>query len=181
VTKIYTRKGDDGTTGLLYGGRVKKGDPQIDLNGDIDEAQAAIGLARSRLKENQKLNELLSHIERDLWVVMGEVACYEKKRELLKSKNAEVSEEMVKKLEVSIDFFMAEVGTIRDFTIPGESPGSAYLDFARTIVRRAERKAYNIAQLKNTLIGPYLNRLSDLLWALARYTEPGTIKAKEIN
>jgi cob(I)alamin adenosyltransferase len=170
VLKIYTRTGDDGTTGLLYGGRVRKDSPIMELNGAVDEAQAAIGIARAETGEGSQLDRLLTGLERDLYVLMGEVATDPANRHKLAAGTTLVTEEMVASLEGHIDRLIAEVEMPADFVVPGANRTSAALDYARTVVRRAERLAVT-EPVEGSLVSRYLNRLSDLLWALARWAE----------
>jgi cob(I)alamin adenosyltransferase len=168
--RIYTKRGDDGTTGLLYGGRVRKDSVAIDVNGVVDEAQAALGLARAQCAPGSDLNDRLVVLARDLYVLMAEVATAPANRHKLVAGTSLVTAAMVSALERGIDELLAVVEMPSDFTIPGENPCAAALDFARTIVRRAERLA--VAEpVEGSLVLPYLNRLSDLLWAMARWQE----------
>ncbi len=168
--KIYTKTGDGGTTGLLYGGRVPKDSWRIELNGTIDEAQAAIGLARAETAPSSEAHELLTALARDLYVVMAEVATAPENRTKLKAGSSLVTEDMVGALESRIDDLLDRFEMPADFTIPGENRLAAALDLARTVVRRAERLA--VAEpTDGSFVTPYLNRLSDLLWAMARWTE----------
>jgi cob(I)alamin adenosyltransferase len=168
--RIYTRAGDDGTTGLYFGGRVRKDDPSIELNGDVDEAQAAIGLARSGLDPGSELDELLISIERDLWVLMAEVATASENRRKLVAGKSLVTDQMVTKLEEAIDGLMARTQPSKEFIVPGQDRSAAALDVARTVVRRAERRTTAV-RVEGSLVAVYLNRLSDLLWAAARFQE----------
>jgi cob(I)alamin adenosyltransferase len=168
--RIYTRAGDDGTTGLYFGGRVRKDDPSIELNGDVDEAQATIGLARSGMERGSELDELMISIERDLWVLMAEVATSPENRRKLVGGKSLVTAEMVTNLENAIDSLTARFELSKDFVVPGEDAVAAALDVARTVVRRAERRTA-AALVEGSLVAVYLNRLSDLLWAAARFKE----------
>jgi cob(I)alamin adenosyltransferase len=168
--KIYTKKGDDGTTGLLYGGRVRKDSWRIDLNGVVDEAQAAIGLARAETVPGSEVHERLTALARDLYVLMAEVATAPENRRKLKAGSTLVTPDMVTALETGIDDLLERFDMPSDFTIPGENRVAASLDLARTIVRRAERIAA-IEPAGDSLVPAYLNRLSDLLWAMARWQE----------
>lgn len=176
--KIYTRKGDDGTTGLYYGGRVRKNDPAPMAYGDVDEAQAAIGLARAEVRAGLKdsaldgLDELLIGIERDLWVLMADLATDEINRSKLVAGMSQVTLDMVTRLEVLIDEFSARFEIPKEFVVPGQNRVSALLDVARTVTRRAERSSL-AAVAEDSLVLTYLNRLSDLLWTIARYAEHG--------
>lgn len=154
---IYTRKGDDGTTRTLRSGRVRKDSAVLVALGDIDEAQAAIGVARAMA--DGELHITLTDLARTLWVVMAAVAGDESAS--LGTATTDV--------ERRIDAVMAACAMPTEFVIPGGSRQSAALDLARTVVRRAERSA--IAAAASTSVIGYLNRLSDLLWALARLHE----------
>ncbi len=168
--RIYTKRGDDGTTGLLYGGRVPKNSRRIDLNGVVDEAQAALGLARAESAPGSELNDRLVTLARHLYVLMAEVATSEANRAKLVAGTTLVTEEMVTELERDIDALLLRFAMPSDFTIPGANRRAAALDLARTIVRRAERLA--VAEpVDGSFVVPYLNRLSDLLWAMARWQE----------
>ncbi len=168
--KIYTRHGDDGTTGLLYGGRVRKDSSAIELNGAVDEAQAMLGLARSHTRELDVLDESLTQIERELYCLMAEVATAPENRHKLIEGVTLVTAPMVAALETQIDRFSAEVEMPTEFVIPGENVLAATLDVARTIVRRAERLAVG-CELEDSDVVAYLNRLSDLVWTMARWAE----------
>ena len=170
--RIYTRTGDDGTTGLLYGGRVSKDSAVIAANGAVDEAQAALGVVRSQVEKGSELDDLLVLLEKDLYVLMAELATAPENRSKLKPGVSLVTEEMVSALEQRIDEVAARFPPINDFVIPGHDPVSATLDVARTTVRRAERECLG-ASADGSLVLRYLNRLSDLVWALARWQEDG--------
>ncbi|MGH9072248.1 MAG: cob(I)yrinic acid a,c-diamide adenosyltransferase [Acidimicrobiales bacterium] len=177
--RIYTKTGDDGTTGLLYGGRVRKDDPVIELNGTVDEAQAALGVVRSHAERGSELDLALIDLERDLWVLMAEVATSPENRHKLTPSATLVTKEMVTALEGHIDGLLARFEMPAAFVVPGESPVSALLDMARTVVRRAERLAMALAADRPaSLVGPYLNRLSDLCWAMARWQEDQHLLAR---
>jgi cob(I)alamin adenosyltransferase len=165
--RIYTRRGDDGTTGLYFGGRRRKDDPVVDAYGTVDEAQACIGVARAEAERGSELDELLVALERDLWTVMAELATEPENR----SKLGELlTAERVTELEQAIDGFKARFELPAEFVVPGQTRVSAALDVARTVVRRAERLAIAVAP-DGSLVVPYLNRLSDLLWTIARWQE----------
>jgi cob(I)alamin adenosyltransferase len=168
--KIYTKTGDDGTTGLLYGGRARKDSRQIELNGAVDEAQAAIGVARAETPPGSEANDRLSALARDLYVLMAEVATAPENRRKLTAGSSLVTPDMVGALEAAIDDLLERFDMPSDFTVPGENRVAAALDLARTIVRRAERLAVT-EPVEGSLVVAYLNRLSDLLWALARWQE----------
>ena len=168
--KIYTRDGDDGTTGLYFGGRTTKSSDPIEVNGAVDEAQASLGWARSLSEPSSRLYELLITLERDLWVLMAEVATLPANRHKLSPDKSLVSAQMVTRLETEIDSLSEDIAMPKEFVVPGENQLSAALDVARTIIRRAERVAVSYA-LENSLVVAYLNRLSDLAWTMARWAE----------
>jgi cob(I)alamin adenosyltransferase len=168
--RIYTKTGDEGTTGLLYGGRVPKDSWRIELNGAVDEAQAAIGLARAEAGSGSELDARLTALARDLYVLMAEVATAPENRVKLTAGSTLVTAEMIGALETGIDDLLERFDMPSDFTVPGENRTAAALDFARTLVRRAERIAVSEPQ-DGSLVIVYLNRLSDLLWAMARWQE----------
>jgi cob(I)alamin adenosyltransferase len=175
--RIYTKRGDDGTTGLLYGGRVPKDSRQIEVNGVVDEAQAALGLARAESEPGSELDDRLVALARDLYVLMAEVATAPENRNKLTAGSSLVTPDMVAALEVGIDDLLQRFEMPSDFTIPGENRVAAALDFARTIVRRAERIAVADPPA-DSLVPVYLNRLSDLLWAMARWQEGEHVLSK---
>ncbi|HEX4082882.1 MAG TPA: cob(I)yrinic acid a,c-diamide adenosyltransferase [Acidimicrobiales bacterium] len=170
--RIYTRTGDDGTTGLLYGGRAAKSSPRIDLNGVVDEAQAALGVVRAESVHGSALDDLLVAVEQDLYVLMAEVATLPAHRDKLVAGSTLVTEPMVTGLEQQIDELLGRFEMPSEFVVPGRNRTAAALDVARTVVRRAERLVSSVDDLDDgSLVGPYLNRLSDLVWALARWQE----------
>ena len=168
--KIYTRDGDDGTTGLYFGGRANKDSVQIEVNGVVDEAQSSLGWARSLAEPGSRLDELLISVERDLWVLMSEVATAPENRHKLSAKKTLVTSEMITRVETEIDALSAEIEMPKEFVVPGENQLSAALDVARTVIRRAERTAVGY-HIPDSLVVAYLNRLSDLAWTMARYAE----------
>jgi cob(I)alamin adenosyltransferase len=170
VLRIYTKTGDDGTTGLLFGGRVSKDSALVHITGTVDEAQAAMGMARAEAPPGSELDQLLTGLERDLYVLMAEVTTDPSHRSKLKPGSTLVTEEMVGALEDRIDGLIGQIEMPSEFVIPGGNRASAALDLARTVVRRAERMVV-ATPVEGSLVRPYLNRLSDLLWALARWTE----------
>ena len=175
--RIYTRKGDDGTTGLLYGGRVRKDSPVPSACGDVDEAQSAVGLARAAIEPGSELDGVLIGLQRDLWVLMAELATAPEHRDRLVAGRTLVTPEMVAELEPLIDQVSDRFEMPQEFVLPGQTPAAAALDLARAVVRRAERSALAVAPAGSHVV-PYLNRLSDLLWALARWQEGRTLPAR---
>jgi cob(I)alamin adenosyltransferase len=178
VLRIYTRKGDDGTTGLLYGGRVAKDSPLPSAYGDVDEAQAALGVARAEAGRETELDELLVRLERELWVLMAELATDPDNHHKLVDGQSRVTQAMVDALETLIDDVTGRFAAPTEFVVPGQTRISAALDVARTVVRRAERTCLRAAA-DGSLVVPYLNRLSDLLWTLARWQEGESLLTRE--
>ncbi|MEO8639445.1 MAG: cob(I)yrinic acid a,c-diamide adenosyltransferase [Chloroflexota bacterium] len=174
--RIYTRKGDTGTTGLLFGGaRVSKADLRTDAYGTTDEAVSALGLARAALGEGA-LSELIVRLQRELFVVGAELATHVEKRQKLTKGVTRVTAEMTTALEHEIDALEAKHPMPVEFVIPGESLAGAAVDLARTTVRRAERRAVALAAqggLPDSQVVPYLNRLADLLFVMARAADGG--------
>src|SRR3954453_15405355 len=178
LMRIYTRKGDDGTTGLFYGGRVAKDAPAPAAYGDVDEAQAILGLARAECERGSELDELLIALERDLWVLMAELATEIENRSKLVEGTSVVTEKMVAALEAHIDDLTARFEMPTEFVVPGQTRIAALLDVGRTVVRRAERASLRVA-VPGSQVLPYLNRLSDLLWTMARWQEGESLPTKE--
>ena len=168
--KIYTRKGDDGTTGLYGGGRVPKDSAAPEAYGTVDEAQSALGLARAAAPRGGELDEVLVHIERDLWILMAELATEPENAHKLVDGATRVTPDMVAALESWIDDLTGRFEQPTEFVVPGETELAARLDVARTVVRRAERRSM-VVVAEGSQVVPYLNRLSDLVWTLARWTE----------
>jgi len=168
--RIDTKTGDDGTTGRLYGGRVSKADPTVEACGSLDEAVAALGMARA-LSERGGAGALILRLQRDLFVVGADIATNPEEREKLRPGVSLVSPEMVEELERLIDTSVKEHPLPQEFVVPGANEPSAALDLARAFVRRAERRAVEMRE-QGDAVNPellrYLNRLSDLLFVLAR-------------
>lgn len=177
---FYTRKGDDGTTGLYFGGRVRKDASAPEAYGTVDEAQAAIGCARAEAERGSELDELLLEVERHLYVLMSELATAPENHHKLVDGQSRATEAMVGFLEARTDDLAQRFEMPKEFVLPGQTRVSAQLELARTVVRRAERAAIAVAADGSHII-PYLNRLSSLLWAAARWQEgeSGPISAKE--
>jgi cob(I)alamin adenosyltransferase len=171
--RIYTRRGDDGTTGLLYGGRVDKSDARTEAYGTTDEAVAALGMARVFIADSL-LADLVLRLQRDLFVVGAELATATENSHKLRPGSTKVTAEMVDGLEEVIDDYVARIRMPEEFIVPGESRGSSFLDFARTVIRRAERQTVAMDRaglLSDREAVRYLNRLADLVFVLARYEE----------
>jgi cob(I)alamin adenosyltransferase len=174
VSKIYTRTGDDGTTGLLYGTRISKADPAAEAYGSVDETVADIGVARA-LSDDHDLGATLLEIQRALFVVGADLATNPKERSKLRPGVSLVTAEMVEGLESQIDRHEGHLPS--EFVVPGGNPVSAALDVARATCRRAERRTVGLREAGrevNPEAARYLNRLSDLLFALARWQTGGS-------
>jgi len=180
--RIYTKKGDTGTTGLLFGGaRVSKSDLRTDAYGTTDEAVSALGLARAAIgavtdRTEAQLATLIERLQRELFVVGAELATHVEKRQKLTDGVTRVTAEMVTALEGEIDTLEAGHEMPVEFVLPGESMTGASLDMARSIVRRAERRTVQLANeggLPDSHVVPYLNRLADLLFVMARAADGG--------
>ncbi len=170
--KIYTKKGDDGTTGLFYGGRVGKDASGPEAYGAVDEAVAALGVARAEASE--QLADRLLTLQRHLFVVAAELATDPANHHKLESGVSRVSADMVAQLEAWIDEVVDEVGMPDQFVVPGQARLPALLDLARAVVRRAERRAVAHARavdLGDSLVVVYLNRLADYVYMLVRASE----------
>ena len=174
--RIYTRKGDTGTTGLLFGGdRISKADLRTDAYGTTDEAVSALGLARAALPAGALAN-LVLRLQRELFVVGAELATHVDRRPRLTDGVSRLTAPMVSALEAEIDALEADYPMPKEFVIPGESMAGAALDLARTTVRRAERRCVALAAdggLPDSQAVPYLNRLADLLFVMARAADGG--------
>ncbi|MEX0630622.1 MAG: cob(I)yrinic acid a,c-diamide adenosyltransferase [Chloroflexota bacterium] len=175
--KIYTRRGDAGDTGLLFGGaRVGKGSPRIEAAGTVDEAVAAMGLARAALRADDPLTVVLIRLQKELFVVGAEVATHGVRRARLTPGTSLVTEAMVTALEREIDGLTAAHPMPVEFVVPGESQPGAALDLARSVTRRAERRVVVLAEggdLPDSHVVRYLNRLADLLFVMARVADGG--------
>ncbi|MEI6495383.1 MAG: cob(I)yrinic acid a,c-diamide adenosyltransferase [Actinomycetota bacterium] len=177
--RIYTKAGDDGTTGLFYGGRVPKDSTLPTAYGTVDEAQAVLGLARAHAALGSRVETILVPILRDLWVLMAELATLPENRHKLQPGLSAVTADMVTALETTIDSLDEEFTHPTEFVVPGGNVVSAWLDLARTVVRRAERLSIVAAEAPS-LVVPYLNRLSDLLWTMARWNEGTSLAARDV-
>ena len=170
MPRIYTKTGDDGTTGLLFGGRVGKDDLVTEAYGTTDEAVAALGLARA-LTEDEEIAAAVLVLQRDLFVVGADLATNPEERDRLDPGVSLVTEDMVGALEAQIDALVAERPLPQVFIVPGANPARAAIDLSRSIVRRAERAVVALERAErapNPAVRVYLNRLSDLLFVLAR-------------
>jgi cob(I)alamin adenosyltransferase len=173
--KVYTKTGDDGTTGLFFAGRVPKDHPGPAAYGAVDEAVAGLGLARAETTSGDELHELLVRLQRELFVVGAELATAPENRHKLVPGKHLVTTAMVAALEPVIDDVTARFEAPTEFVLPGQNRLAAALDVARTLVRRAERASVTAVHADwipaDSAVVPYLNRLSDLCWTLARWVE----------
>jgi cob(I)alamin adenosyltransferase len=177
---IVTKGGDAGETSLLYGGRVAKDDPRTEAYGALDEAISALGLARA-LCTQAAVQERILGLQRECFTVGAELATGRGQRPKLQAHFPTLKPEAADALEEEVHQLEATVGLPDGFVIPGGSPGAAALDLGRTLVRRAERRAVTLQRqgdLENPEVLRYLNRLSDLLFMLARQEEAGRTVAK---
>ncbi len=175
MVKIYTKKGDDGTTGLWYGGRVPKTDARTEAYGSIDEANSALGVARALCKKNQSgLASDLLQLQRDLFVAGAELATAPEAADRLEDGVSRITDGMVDAVEVDIDRYMRQVDLPPQFVIPGGTELSAALDVARSAIRRAERRIVALRDsdgLASEAVLRYVNRASDLAFAMARFAD----------
>lgn len=181
---VATGKGDDGTTGLLYGGRIAKDDARAEAYGTIDEAVACLGVARAEVLvlaatgplpgAIADLPQVLLELQRQLFVAGAELATNPDAWDRLRDGETRVDEAMLDRLETMLQSAEANVEMPREFIVPGSSRLSAALEVSRTVVRRAERRVIAVDRdrlVPGAWLMPYLNRLADLLWVLARLAE----------
>jgi cob(I)alamin adenosyltransferase len=185
ASAIATGRGDDGTTGLLYGGdRIPKDDLRTEAFGTLDEAVAALGLARAELELKRQLDVLppaldqvatiILRIQRELFVAGAELAANPAAWDRLRDGATRVSAAMVAGIDDLLADYETRITFPNEFVVPGETRTSAALELARTILRRAERRAVTLERadlVPGAHLLPYLNRLADLLWVLARAAE----------
>ena len=175
MVKIYTKKGDDGTTSLWYGGRVPKHHGRTEAYGSLDEACSELGVARALCGPAEaELAADILRLQDDLFVAGAELATAPEAAERLEDGVSRTTEEMVAELERLIDRYMAEVELPPKFVIPGGNLLSAHLDVARTAIRRAERRISTLAEageLAGETVIHFVNRASDLAYAMARFAD----------
>lgn len=169
--RIYTRTGDAGDTGLFGGGRVPKNHPRVEAYGDVDELNAAIGFARS-IEQMPRVDEVLVPIQRDLFAIGALLATPDREKMRQHLEKARVDQDRIGQLEGAIDDGDRELEPLRSFIVPGGTPKAAALHVARTVCRRAERRVVSLTdsgidEIPQVVV-VYLNRLSDLLFTLAR-------------
>ncbi len=170
--KIYTKTGDQGETGLFGGGRVRKDNPRIEAYGTVDELNAVLGMVRalsSKTEIDAKIDNTLATIQNDLFAIGAELSTADA---AARSKMTTIALPHVETLERAIDALEQGLTTLREFVLPGGSPPAATLHLARTVARRAERRVISLSGLPDESVSPivvvYLNRLSDLLFVMAR-------------
>ncbi len=161
LTKIYTRTGDDGTTGLGDGVRVKKDSARVEANGAIDELNSVIGVLLSG-DVPKVVHEILTNVQHDLFDLGGELCI---------PGRVAVTGEQVKRLETTLDKLNADLAPLKEFILPGGAPSAAMCHLARTVCRRAERRVIHLGNTESVspITVKYINRLSDLLFVIARY------------
>ena len=167
--KIYTRTGDSGDTGLFGGGRVAKDDERVEAYGDVDELNAVLGMARA-VEVMPRIDEVLVPLQRDLFAIGALLATPDRDKMAQHLEKARIDEDRITQLEHLIDDAESELEPLRSFILPGGSPKAAALHVARTVCRRAERRVVTLQRTVEipSLVVIYLNRLSDLLFTLAR-------------
>jgi cob(I)alamin adenosyltransferase len=167
--KIYTKTGDAGTTGLFGGGRVPKDDARVDAYGDVDELNAVLGAARAT-GPMPRVDEVLVAVQRDLFAIGALLATPDVEKMHAHLTKARIDDARIEELERAIDACDNELEPLKAFIVPGGTPKAAAMHVARTVCRRAERKVvhlqHSVELPKLTVV--YLNRLSDLLFSLAR-------------
>jgi len=172
LNKIYTRTGDDGTTGLVAGPRRKKHDLRVESYGEVDEANSCIGLARQHLAGHPSLDRTLMRIQNDLFDLGADLATPDtgKKPEY---EPLRIAQSQVDRLEKEIDALNADLEPLRSFVLPGGTPAAAALHVARTVARRAERRIVALQDCEGEPVSAaavaYINRLSDFLFVAARW------------
>ena len=167
--KIYTKTGDKGDTGLFGGGRVQKDDPRVEAYGDVDELNAAIGMARA-IEPLPRIDEILVPMQRDLFSIGALLATPDLDKMHKHLAKANIDDRRIRELEQAIDDSDRDLEPLKAFIIPGGSRKGAMLHVARTVCRRAERRVVHLQREVEIpqLVVIYLNRLSDLLFTLAR-------------
>jgi cob(I)alamin adenosyltransferase len=161
LSKIYTRTGDEGTTGLGDGSRVPKDSPRVEAYGTVDEANSTIGLVLAGDNVPAEVRTCLTEVQHDLFELGGELCIPGHKA---------VSQDFIDRLEHDLDGFNADLPRLREFILPGGGPSAAACHMARTVVRRAERRVFTLSRSEDVRpeVIRYLNRLSDLLFVVAR-------------
>jgi len=174
VARIYTKKGDDGTTSLWYGGRVAKSDARTEAYGSVDEAGSALGAARAICGEHTEVEGDVLRIQNELFVAGAELATAPEAADRLADGISRITPAMVDSLDAVIDRYMERVELPPKFVIPGGTPLSAALDVARAAIRRAERRVVTLHEAEGLApdeVLRYLNRASDAVYAMARFAD----------
>lgn len=163
ITRVYTRTGDQGKTGLVDGSRVSKSNIRVDAYGDVDELNSLLGLVRVKI-DDKELDEVLAIIQNDLFIVGSDLASP------LSISVPRIEQPAIEKLEAWADLYLENLPPLKEFVLPGGSEAGALMHLARTVARRAERRVVELSEAEelNSLTIAYLNRLSDLLFVLAR-------------
>ncbi len=167
--KIYTRHGDKGQTALFGAGKVPKDHPRVEAYGDVDELNAAIGMARS-IEVMPRIDEVLAPVQRDLFAIGSLLATPDLEKMMKHMEKARIDDQRIAELEAAIDRADEELEPLRSFILPGGTPKAAALHVARTVCRRAERRVVHLSHEIElpALVITYINRLSDLLFTLSR-------------
>jgi cob(I)alamin adenosyltransferase len=167
--KIYTKTGDTGDTGLFGGGRVGKDHPRVEAYGDVDELNATLGLVRA-LEPMPRIDEVIVPVQRDLFSIGALLATPDRDKMRASLEKARIDDDRIRELEMAIDQCEAELDPLRSFIVPGGTAKAASLHVARTICRRAERRVVALRHSEEIpeIVVIFLNRLSDLLFMLAR-------------
>ncbi|HSX75492.1 MAG TPA: cob(I)yrinic acid a,c-diamide adenosyltransferase [Shinella sp.] len=172
LNKIYTRTGDNGTTGLVAGPRRKKHDLRVESYGEVDEANCCIGLVRQHLAGHPDLDAMLMRIQNDLFDLGADLATPETGKKL-DYEPLRIAQVQVDRLETEIDLLNADLEPLRSFVLPGGTPAAAALHLARTVARRAERRIVALQDVEGEAVSAaaaaYINRLSDFLFVAARW------------
>jgi cob(I)alamin adenosyltransferase len=172
LNKIYTRTGDDGTTGLVAGPRRKKHDLRVESYGQVDEANSCIGLVRQHLADHPDLDAMLMRIQNDLFDLGADLATPETGKKL-DYEPLRIAQVQVDRLEAEIDLLNADLEPLRSFVLPGGTSAAAALHLARTVARRAERRIVALQDIEgegvSVAAAAYINRLSDFLFVAARW------------
>jgi cob(I)alamin adenosyltransferase len=174
MVKIYTGKGDDGSTSLWYGGRVSKDDGRTDAYGSLDEANSVLGVARSLCGDDGELAADILRVQDELMIAGAELATAPEAADRLEDGVSRITPEMATELEPLIDKYMGRVDLPPKFVLPGGTTLSAQLDVARTVLRRAERRVVTLdraGELASPDLLRFLNRASDLIFSMARYAD----------
>jgi cob(I)alamin adenosyltransferase len=171
--RITTKHGDDGTTGLLFGGRVSKADPRVEAYGVVDEAISALGLARATTQDGHT-RTIIEGLQRHLFTVGAELATAPGFRQQFQQAFGVVTPAMTAELDEQLEALQAEIDLPREFVVPGDSPASAAMDVGRSVLRRAERQAVGLQDaglLDGEELVRFLNRAGDLAFVLARHLD----------